>query len=92
MKWILQRFVLAIQVNSFDSNIHRSREMIIDIVLIASRFLKLQAESLQGIYDFNDTLFTYIMQQENILLSVFSKLVPIYSFVITTISISVKMS
>ena len=68
MKWILQRFVLAIQVNSFDSNIHRSREMIIDIVLIASRFLKLQAESLQGIYDFNDTLFTYIMQQENILL------------------------
>ena len=92
MKWILQRFVLAIQVNSFDSNIHRSREMIIDIVLIASRFLKLQAESLQGIYDFNDTFFTYIMQQENILLSVFSKLVPIYSFVITTISISVKMS
>ena len=61
MKWILQRFVLAIQVNSFDSNIHRSREMIIDIVLIASRFLKLQAESLQGIYDFNDTFFTYIM-------------------------------
>lgn len=90
MKWILQRFVLAIQVNSFDSNIHRSREMIIDIVLIASRFLKLQAESLQGIYDFNDTLFTYIMQQENI--SIISKLVPIYSFVITTISISVKMS
>ena len=89
MKWILQRFVLAIQLNSFDSNIHRSRETIIDIVLIASRFLKLQAESLQGIYDFNDTLFTYIMQQENILLSV---LVPIYSFVITTISISVKMS
>ena len=90
MKWILQRFVLAIQVNSFDSNIHRSREMIIDIVLIASRFLKLQAESLQGIYDFNDTLFTYIMQQENI--SIISKLVPIYSFVITAISISVKMS
>ena len=70
MKWILPRFVLAIQVNSIDSNIHRSREMIIDIVLIASRFLKFQVESLQGIYDLNDTFFTYIMQPKHILLSV----------------------